>query len=321
MNEPERLITFGRKLRPAASISSDPDWVQALPSWIERALRRALARPSGGWYVVGASRDIGGPPSRHRIDGRDYVAWRSNGTALMGPDECPHMGASLSEGFTRNGCVVCPWHGLELRDEPHGEWKPLPVFDDGVLVWVRLDTGGDLSARPILPERPDRFLDAVMRMEARCEPQDVVANRLDPWHGVHFHNHSFARLRIIAQEEETITARVVYRVLGRVGMEVDARFHSPEPRSIVMTIVDGEGKGSVVETHATPIERGRTAIIEATLATSDRPQFHAITRAAGRAIRHAVAKRAHRLWVEDAAYAERRYALRTRDRRDSPRSR
>ncbi len=37
-----------------------------------------------------------------------------------------------------------------------------------------------------------------------------------------------------------------------------------------MTIVDGEGIGSVVETHATPLTKGRTAIIEATLATSER---------------------------------------------------
>ena len=39
-------------------------------------------------------------------------------------------------------------------------------------------------------------------------------------------------------------------------MEVDARFHCPEPRTIVMTIIRGEGVGSDVETHATPLEAG-----------------------------------------------------------------
>ena len=47
-----------------------------------------------------------------------------------------------------------------------------------------------------------------------------------------------------------------------------------------MTIVRGDGLGSVVETHATPIAPGRTAIIEATLATSDRPGFALAARAA-----------------------------------------
>ncbi len=77
-----------------------------------------------------------------------------------------------------------------------------------------------------------------------------------------------------------------------------------------MTIIGGEGVGSVVETHATPIEDGRSAVIEATLATSDRPQFHAFMRAFGRFVRPAMEKRAKRLWVEDGAYAERRYELR-----------
>ena len=95
-----------------------------------------------------------------------------------------------------------------------------------------------------------------------------------------------------------------------VGMEVDARFHCPDPRSIVMTIVGGEGVGSVVETHVTPIQPGRTAVIEATLATSDRPQFWAAVRPLTWVFRGMVERRAHRLWVDDVAYSERRYALR-----------
>lgn len=309
----ERLFTFGKKLRPAAAISTDPDWVQALPSWIERALARALAQPSGGWYVVCASRAVTAHPQRFRVDGNDFVVWRAYGGPRVAPDECPHMGASLSDGFVRDGCVVCPWHGLVLGSEPHGSWRPLPTFDDGVLIWVRLDSGENATTAPFLPERPARFLDAVMFTEAACEPQDVVANRLDPWHGVHFHSHSFARLKIIEQTDEAITARVVYRIFGRVGVEVDARFHCPDPRTIVMTIIDGEGTGSVVETHATPIEPCRTAIIEATLATSHRPQFHVVTQSIGRFLRPIVRWRAHKLWVEDAAYAERRFVIRRRN--------
>ena len=315
MKDNDRLVTFGHKLGAAKVVSTDPDWVQALPSWIERALARALEKPSGGWYVAGASRDIGERPCHYRIAGEDYVAWRSRGTVVIGPDACPHMGASLSDGFVRDGRIVCPWHGLALCDEPYGAWRPAASYDDGVLVWIRPGPEDPAVPRPVLPERPERYLDAVMRKEASCDPQDVIANRLDPWHGVHFHSHSFGRLEIIDQKEDCITARVVYRIFERFGIEVDARFHCPEPRTIVMTIVAGEGTGSVVETHATPIEPGRTAIIEATLATSERPQFHGVIRALGGLLRPVVRWRAHKLWVEDAAYAERRYALRkARDR-------
>ena len=76
-----------------------------------------------------------------------------------------------------------------------------------------------------------------------------------------------------------------------------------------MTILEGEGKGSVVETHAAPIDEGRTAIVEATLATSDRNGFqHALK--LKRLIRPLIERSARRLWVDDVAYAERLYELR-----------
>src|SRR5690606_37179987 len=119
--------------------------------------------------------------------------------------------------------------------------------------------------------------DGVIVMEANCEPHDIIANRLDPWHGAHFHPYSFSALEVFEATPEKLTLRVSKKLLGRVCIEVDATFHCPDPRTIVMTIVDGEGAGSVVETHATPIAPGRTAIIEATLATSDRPGFRMAT--------------------------------------------
>jgi len=65
----------------------------------------------------------------------------------------------------------------------------------------------------------------------------------------------------------------------------------------------------VVETHATPVEPGRTVVVEATLATSDRAGFrHA--RKLQRLIRPFIERSARRLWVDDAAYAERLYELR-----------
>jgi isorenieratene synthase len=261
--------------------------------------------------VVDDVRAIRDRPKRYRIAGEDYVVWRAGAELVVAPDACPHMGARLSDGFLRDGCVVCPWHGLALGREGRGAWQPLATHDDGVLLWVQIP-GGDLSSRPFLPPRPERHFAAVMRLEANCDPRDVVANRLDPWHGAHFHPHSFGRLRVIEKQEATITVRVVYRITSRIGMEVDAVFHAADPRTIVMTIIRGEGVGSVVETHATPIEPGRSAVIEATLATSEREGFHAFMRWFGRFVRPTIERRARRLWVEDGAYAERRHELRQR---------
>ena len=69
-----------------------------------------------------------------------------------------------------------------------------------------------------------------------------------------------------ADEESDVFQTAVTFHLGRVGVPVIAEFTVPEPRTIVMHIVEGEGIGSVVETHATPVGAGpdgrpRTAVI------------------------------------------------------------
>lgn len=310
------LILFGRALPDLVSASSLPDWQQADPRWMDRALQAALQRSGGGWFVVDERRCFGAEPRRYRIDDRELVFWQGANGLMAAPDSCPHMGASLAAGCVRRGRLVCPWHGMELGDKPHGAWRPLPVYDDGVLVWVRLDDAGEApSPRPMLPERPARFIDAVIRREARCRPEDLLANRLDPWHGVHYHPHTFRRLRVVERRDDEITVRVAFAVVGRLAVEVDARFHCPDSRTIVMTIVAGDGAGSVVETHATPIDDTRCAVIEATLATSDRPQFRYVLPLA-RWARPWLEKRAARLWVEDVAYAERRRIV--QDRQDAP---
>lgn len=164
---------------------------------------------------------------------------------------------------------------------------------------------------PVLARRPSRSIAAVVRRVARCEPQDVIGNRLDPWHGRHFHPHTFARLRVLdVAPDGTITVRVSFRVAGPLCVEVDATFHCPEPRTIVMTIIDGEGTGSVVETHATPLGRGFTAIVEATLATSERMGFALVRLFAAGLVRPLIERAARRLWLEDGSYAERRAHLR-----------
>ena len=100
---------------------------------------------------------------------------------------------------------------------------------------------------------------------------------------------------------------------------VRAVFTAPGPRTVVMRITEGEGPSSVVETHATPLtrtadERPRTAVVEAVVAASDRRGF-ALARAAAPALRPLMRRpAARRLWRDDLAYAERRWALRSSGR-------
>ncbi|WP_345108886.1 DUF5914 domain-containing protein [Streptomyces drozdowiczii] len=319
------------RLRGSAAnwAQQNPTWRQTRPALIAEALKRATARPSGNWYVVGASREVrtGERPYGRTVAGTEVVLWRTDGGELRaGPGSCPHLGAPLRESRVVCGTLVCHWHGLALDGAPFAGWQPFPAHDDGVLVWVRLDEvgGEEPTARPVVPERPTRggSLDAVFTAVGRCEPQDVVANRLDPWHGSWFHPYSFVDLSVVREpqgdEDDAFVVDVSFRVAGRLVVPVRAEFTAPEPRTVVMRITDGEGASSVVETHATPLTRPdhegpRTAVIEATVAASGRKGF-ALARAAAPVLRPLMRRTAGRLWVDDLAYAERRWTLRSTGR-------
>ncbi len=306
--------------------SQRPTHLDAKPSVIAAALTRAQRRPGGNWYVFAGSADILlGRTFGTTVGGVQLVAWRDTGGGLhVGPSQCPHLGADLATGTVDCGALICPWHGLRLTGDRAFGWKPLPCHDDGVLVWVRLDgVGGEEPLDlPVIPQRPTGAqLHAVTTLVGSCEPRDIIANRLDPWHGAWFHPYSFARLDVlsspplgddVADGDDRFLVAVTFRI-GRLGVPVIAEFTCPGPRTIVMRIVDGEGVGSVVETHATPVHSGdgaaRTAVIEAVIAHSDRPRFGYSERVSGLIaplMRHA----ATRLWRDDLAYAERLYALR-----------
>lgn len=303
-------------------------WQQARPQLIASALKRATARPSGNWYVLGASRAL--PPGRTwgaNLAGAEVVAWRTPaGQVVAGPGACPHLGAPLCQSPVVGGELVCHWHGLRLAADGGPGWSPFPVHDDGVLVWVRLDRSGaeTPSALPVVPRRPalSGAVEAVTTVEGFCEPEDVVANRLDPWHGGWFHPYAFTRLTVleepVAADGDRFLLEVSYRLGGRAVVPVLAEFTAPGPRTVVMRIVEGEGTGSVVETHATPLTapsatKPRTAVIEAVVATSHRGGF-AAARAAGPLLRPLMRRTAARLWRDDMAYAERRWMLRSEGR-------
>ncbi|MGW9436583.1 DUF5914 domain-containing protein [Streptomyces sp. NPDC055607] len=302
-----------------------PTWREAKPALIAEALDRAGARPSGNWFVVGGSRDLrDGRPLGRTVAGTELVLWRdAEGTPHAGPGACPHLGAPLKDSVVRCGTLICHWHGLALDGGPFAGWSPWPVHDDGTLLWVRLDrVGGETpTERPAVPERPSAAgaVAAVYTGVGTCEPEDVVANRLDPWHGAWLHPYSFVDLEVLrtpTEEDDALEVEVSFKVAGRVVVPVRAVFTAPGPRTVVMRITAGEGAGSVVETHATPLtpagaRRPRTAVVEAVVAGSDRRGF-AVARLAAPLLRPAMRAAAGRLWRDDLAYAERRWSLRAR---------
>src|SRR4029077_6045131 len=141
----------------------------------------------------------------------------------------------------RNGTTLSSrWRCLAPEgDADEFGWRPLPSHDDGILAWVRLDSvGGETPLdQPVIAARPGGdTLDAVTRLVGACEPADIIANRLDPWHGAWFHPYSFTRLEVLTpppKNEDRCLVTLTYHI-GRVGVPTVAEFTSPEARTIVM---------------------------------------------------------------------------------------
>lgn len=298
-----------------------PSWPDARPARIREALEHALSVDPGGWYVVGDSRALGARSIVRSVGGREVVLWRTTDGLAAGPGSCPHLGALLEDCEVMGERLVCRWHGMALDSAGSPGWETFAAHDDGVLLWVRVPTHGeDTAEAPLITARPprDRAVAAVVELTGVCEPRDIIANRLDPWHGSWFHPYAFSHLEVdeSASSEQVLTVDVTFRVSRTWGVPVRAEFACPDARTIVMTITDGEGAGSVVETHATPLGPGsdgrpRTMMTEATIATSDRPGFVVASRV-GALMRPAMRRTARRLWRDDMVYAERSWLLRSR---------
>ena len=79
------------------------------------------------------------------VNGRMVAVFREHDTYHAIDDLCPHMGASLAEGYVEEGVVSCPWHAWRFRicdgtwcDNPRLKVDsfPIRVVDDEIQVAV-----------------------------------------------------------------------------------------------------------------------------------------------------------------------------------------
>src|ERR1700760_3845190 len=103
-----------------------PTYAGAKPALIEAAVKRAEARPSGNWFVLAASREVGRDrPLGVTVAGVELAAWRdSEDRLVVGPGACPHLGAPLALAAVDCGALVCRWPGLRVGPGPGGGWGP-----------------------------------------------------------------------------------------------------------------------------------------------------------------------------------------------------
>lgn len=135
------------RVPPPRECSFDPkDW---------RVLSRA-------WYPVARTDELGDKPVKARLLDVNLVVYRTEGTARVARDLCPHRGAALSFGWVEGQEIACPYHGLRYGVDGRctavpahpGQSIParlrvttLPTVERYGLIWTTLN-----GTEEVLPE-------------------------------------------------------------------------------------------------------------------------------------------------------------------------
>jgi phenylpropionate dioxygenase-like ring-hydroxylating dioxygenase large terminal subunit len=103
--------------------------------------------PGAPWLLAHKSMLQANQPRKISLQGHDYVLWLNESGAVQAlPNGCPHMGAMLSEGWCKEGKVVCPFHALEFDGQgctllPGSgkktlpQLQPLELIISGDFIW------------------------------------------------------------------------------------------------------------------------------------------------------------------------------------------
>ncbi len=77
------------------------------------------------WYPAELAADLGSKPLKCRLLGHNLVLFRDDqGQAHCLSNVCVHRCASLANGWTKNGRLVCPYHGWEYNGDGQCEHIP-----------------------------------------------------------------------------------------------------------------------------------------------------------------------------------------------------
>lgn len=67
------------------------------------------------WTPVLSVTALNSKPQRVEVDGVGVVLHRDGDDVLAVGEQCPHLGAPMSDGWVDRGRVVCPWHGSRFE--------------------------------------------------------------------------------------------------------------------------------------------------------------------------------------------------------------
>lgn len=92
------------------------------------------------WYAVERGKNLRRKPTTVDRLGSRYVLWRTDAGVHAAPAQCPHRGADLGAGTVSNGCLVCPYHGIEFAPDGTALHRPAQGHEERISSRANLAT-------------------------------------------------------------------------------------------------------------------------------------------------------------------------------------
>jgi nitrite reductase/ring-hydroxylating ferredoxin subunit len=135
---------------------TNTSYIESFKSFLINLNRRAMLPilPGAPWLIAHRSMLGINQPYKVTLNGQDYVLWQdSNGEIFALDNICPHLQASLSDGWIcqQRNTITCPFHALEFdgqgrlyqdgqfSSQPLANTLKLTVIDDYIWTYHNLE--------------------------------------------------------------------------------------------------------------------------------------------------------------------------------------
>jgi nitrite reductase (NADH) small subunit len=106
-----------------------------------------------GFVTVAKVVDIpAGEGRAYNVHGKRVAVFHSEEGFFAISDTCPHMGASLAEGYVEQKSVLCPWHAWKFCLEA-GTWLDQPRSSIKADVFELEIAGDEIKIRVSVPKQ------------------------------------------------------------------------------------------------------------------------------------------------------------------------
>lgn len=140
------------------------------------------------WNCLGMVENIDfNKPYISKIGELPLVTWKDKQDKLhTSLNICKHMGSTFDEGSVKDGCLVCPYHGLNYEDK---DSVGITIEHQGKIFWSYLPNTYRPSSIPFFENK--NYRKSFIEIDMDCSLKDSAYNTMDILHPTFVHSGMF----------------------------------------------------------------------------------------------------------------------------------